>query len=413
MEPIRLSGPADVLAVLPYQLGYHPSDSLVALALRDRQIGLVERIDLPPEDAVDAACAAMVPPLVREEPDGVLLVGYESRPGAAMPLADAVRDDLVAAGVVVLDRLVVRDGRWHTPDCTTGCCPTAGHDQEVPRDAAAVAPFVALEVAPLPGRESLAALVTADPALTAPVAAALADLGARADSRASGDRAVAVRRLRFLATWARALDVSDRSEAGAGSGAGARSGVGARRGAGERGEPGGRAPSRARSRRRHPGDRGSLGPGGDVLTPDDIALLVASLRDVQLRDGLIAWVCPGTLPLEALSPDVVDALHSCLPEPVWDRRRGQDDAVVAGRRVVRRLQEVVRAVPDEEAAALLTVLANLAWWLGDGALTRVALDRALAASPGYRLARLLEQMVDLGLRTRSGAGSPAGTGLSA
>lgn len=383
MEPIRLSGPADVLAVLPYQLGYHPSDSLVALALRDRQVGLVERIDLPPEDAVDAACAAMVPPLVREAPDGVLLVGYESQPGAAMPLADAVRDDLVAAGVVVLDRLLVRDGRWYTPDCTAGCCPTPGHEQEVPRDAAAVAPFVALEVAPLPGRESLSALVTADPALTAPVAAALAVIDARVDGGASANRAVAVHRLRFLATWARALDVSDGSQ----------------------------PPSR--TRRHHRGEGGDHAPGRNVLTPDDIALLVASLRDVQLRDGLIAWVCPGTLPLAALSPDVVDALHSCLPEPAWHRRRGHPEEVVAGRRVVRRLQEVVRAVPDEEAAALLTVLANLAWWLGDGALTRVALDRALAHTPGYRLARLLERMVDLGLRPRSVAGSSAGTELSA
>ena len=58
-------------------------------------------------------------------------------------------------------------------------------------------------------------------------------------------------------------------------------------------------------------------------------------------------------------------------------------------------------MPDEHAAALLTVLANLAWWLGDGALTRVALDRALEHSPGYRLARLLERMVDLGVRPRS------------
>ncbi len=368
MEPIRLSGPADVLAVLPYQLGYHPSDSLVALALRDRQIGLVERIDLPPVEEVDAACAAMVPPLVRQEPDGVLLVGYESRPGAATALADAVRADLEAAGVAVLDRLVVRDGRWHTPDCTTGCCPTAAHPREVPRDAPAVAQFVALEVAPLPGRESLTALVSADPSLTAPVAAALAVIEARADGTAVGERAVAVHRLRFLATWAKALDVSDRSH---------------------------------------------RVPGGDALSPDDVALLVASLRDVQLRDGLIAWVCPGTLPLDALSPDVLDALHSCLPEPAWHRRGGPEAAVVAGRRVVRRLQEVVRAVPDQEAAALLTVLANLAWWLGDGALTRVALDRALEHTPGYRLARLLERMVDLGLRPRAVPGSMTGTELSA
>ena len=383
MEPIRLSGPADVLAVLPYQLGYHPSDSLVALALRDRQIGLVERIDLPPDEAVDAASAAVVLPLVREDPDGVLLVGYESRPGAAMPLADAVRDELVAAGVTVLDRLVVRDGRWYAPDCTTGCCPTAGHEQEVPRDVPAVAQFVALEVAPLPGRESLAGLVAADPAKTPSVVAALALLDARADGRAVGERAVAVHRLRFLATWAKALDVSDRDEA------------------------------IPRGDHRRSSHRGDGLPSRAALTSDEVALLVASLRDVELRDGLIAWVCPGTLPLDALSPDVVDALHSCLPEPAWHQRRRHEDAVIAGRRMVTRLQELVREVPDEQAAALLTVLANLAWWLGDGALTRVALDRALEHTPGYRLARLLERMVDLGLRPRTVPVPMTGTELSA
>ncbi len=395
MEPIRLAGPADVLAVLPYQLGYHPSDSLVAVVLRDRQVGLVERIDLPPDDAVDEACAAAVEPLLREAPDSVLLVGYESHPGAALPLADAVRDGLLAAGIVVLDRLVVRDGRWYAPDCETGCCPSRGDEQAIPRDSPAVAPFVALEVAPLPGRQSLAGLVSADPELTAPVAAALCRLDSSIDrlidrsidvavdgeggdamggatgGSGPGERLVAVHRLRYLATWATVLEVSDTNDTG------------------------------VRGRRRDRRGRDGKGGDGHVWEAEQVALLVASLRDVQLRDALIAWICPGTLPLDALSPDLVDALQSCLPDPAWVGHQGDEVAVVAGRRVVTRLQSVVRAVPDEQAAALLTVLANLAWWLGDGALTRVALDRALEHSPGYRLARLLERMVDLGVRPRS------------
>ncbi|KQZ88715.1 hypothetical protein ASD62_04725 [Phycicoccus sp. Root563] len=359
MEPIRLAGPADVLAVLPYQLGYHPSESLVAIALHERQIGLVERIDLPPQDAVEDACTALVPPLLREEPDAVLLVGYESRPGDALPLADAVRDALVAAEVPVLDRLVVRDGRWYAPDCDHGCCPSVGHEQDVPRDVPAVAQFVALEVAPLPGRESLAQLVAADPSRTPAVAAALEDIGARADGRSFGGRAVAVHRLRHLATWAKVLDVAGADQF---------------RGAFE-------------------------------LGPEEVALLVAGLRDVELRDAVIAWVCPGTLPFDALSVDLVDALHSCLPEPAW-LQGGGERAAVGGRRVLSRLQAVARAVPDDDCAAVLTVLANLAWWLGDGALTRVALDRALQHHPGYRLARLLERMVDLGVRSRPAAEPP-------
>jgi hypothetical protein len=47
---------------------------------------------------------------------------------------------------------------------------------------------------------------------------------------------------------------------------------------------------------------------------------------------------------------------------------------------------------------VLTLLATYSWWHGDGALARVALDRALRCDPGYRLARLLELMLDEGIR---------------
>lgn len=55
-------------------------------------------------------------------------------------------------------------------------------------------------------------------------------------------------------------------------------------------------------------------------------------------------------------------------------------------------------LPDEHAAPALTVLASFAWWGGNPALARVALNRALRCHPGYRLALLLEQMIDLAIR---------------
>lgn len=50
--------------------------------------------------------------------------------------------------------------------------------------------------------------------------------------------------------------------------------------------------------------------------------------------------------------------------------------------------------PDEHAAPILTVPAAHAWAGGDGALARVALDRALRCQPSHRLARLLTLMVE-------------------
>ena len=56
-------------------------------------------------------------------------------------------------------------------------------------------------------------------------------------------------------------------------------------------------------------------------------------------------------------------------------------------RLERRLVAVCAALPEAWTVPPLTVLASFTWWRGDGALTRIALDRALAVDPDYRLAR--------------------------
>jgi len=78
----------------------------------------------------------------------------------------------------------------------------------------------------------------------------------------------------------------------------------------------------------------------EALRPDQVALLVDSLRDLELRDALVAWLCPGSLPADCLSPDVVDAVRTCLPRPDTDRR--DQGAALAGRRHLVRLQHLVK-----------------------------------------------------------------------
>ena len=53
------------------------------------------------------------------------------------------------------------------------------------------------------------------------------------------------------------------------------------------------------------------------------------------------------------------------------------------------LTELARRTDDEWAAPICSVLAWVAYAHGDGALANVAVDRALAADPGYEMARML------------------------
>jgi hypothetical protein len=385
MNPIRLRGPGDVLATLPYQLGYHPQDAVVVVALRGRAIGLVQRLDLPPEEHVAAAVRAMLAPLLREQPDAVLVVGYESRERAASPVLDALEEACDRVGLAVADRLVVRGGRWFAPHCRSGCCPPEGTAVPEAAETPAVADFVAMEIAPVADRASLADQLEPDERVCREVALAVRRAGAPPGPRgrprathAGGPRAArsgvpqgplaavprsgdcglprrvpdaeTAARRRWLARWAVACDVS---------------------------------PAR---------------PPLERLAAVEVAELVVSLRDVALRDGLIAWLCPGSLPMDALGPDLAALLETSLPRQAWAAPSPTAESVVAGRRLQARLIQLCRMVPDPEAAPVLTVLANLTWWLGDGALTRAALARALRADPDYRLARLLDRMVDLAIR---------------
>ncbi len=101
-----------------------------------------------------------------------------------------------------------------------------------------------------------------------------------------------------------------------------------------------------------------------------------------------------------MHPVALAGLRECLPLPWWDSPRGQDDPATAAR-LVDRLIEVAGCVPDEHAAPVLTVLAHTAWHQGNGAIARIAIDRARAVDPGYFLAALLDRMVTEGMRPQA------------
>jgi len=368
---IHLSGPADVLAVLPYQLGFHPRDCLVAVSLHGTRVGLVQRIDLPPPGHVGDAVAAMMAPLGQDSPSSVVLIGFEERAGESRAMLDEMAGACGAAGVEVADRMVVRGGRWFAPDCHKRCCPPEGLRLPAPSEVPAVAEFVGREICPLPDRSALADRLEPSRPLMSRALSALADewLALRLAANDAGEEEVDECRATELEVWARVLCAEDDAE--------------------------------------------SI----EALSAQDLAMLAVSLTDVDLRDALIAWLCPRTLAQELIDPMLLVQMDWALSEPPWlgrnirpggdimdggDIGNGGDiraiEQVIALQRIGQRLCELCAALPDVWAVPALIVLATFTWWRGDGALTRIALDRALRVDPHYRLAQLLERMVDLAIR---------------
>ncbi|HEU4329713.1 MAG TPA: DUF4192 domain-containing protein [Lapillicoccus sp.] len=369
---IRLRGPADIIAVLPYHLGYRPADSLVVVCLRSNRIGVVGRVDLPPPDIEPHLVAVELLPVVeRERPDAVVLVGFEGDVGRAEPASTAMRDALEGAGIRVLDRLVVRDGRWWSLDCDGSCCPPEGEPVPLDESVPAVADYVLRGRRPAASRDGLVERLAsrADAEVDTRCAALIHDLATAQRSRSAHQR----RRRRIIKCWAEILDLTS-------------------------GGPD------AVPRVPEPGD-------------DTWVWAAVSLLDVQVRDLLIAWLCPGTLDLGVFPASLRRLAEAELPprstllfgrggdgDPEGVAEAGPaDEAVDVADGVVERLAMVCRAAPVELSPGPLTVLAHVAWWLGDGALARTALDLALEVDPDYRLAALLERMVDVALRPGVGA----------
>ena len=343
---ITLRGPGDVVAALPYQLGYHPTESVVLVALHSGRVGLVARCDLPADDAVAPTVRTVVEPLLRERPDAVVLIGYERVPESSHALLTALVEAVERGRVRVLGVDVVRDGRRYSPTCSRSCCPPEGVPLPDPGDVPAVAELVALGRAPLASREDVEGLVEA----TSTVAEQVGALLGRRRRHARGD--VAVR------AWARVL-----------------------------------AP---------PGERRTGRATPLPWTPRVVADAASALAGVPLRDALVGWLSPGVLPRGALDPAVVAQLERCLPRWAGMGRWSTPGRAGSERHLLlERLLLLCRSVPDDApaaAAAVCTVTAHVAWADGEGAVARAALDRALRVEPGYRLAGLLARLVEHGLR---------------
>jgi hypothetical protein len=122
-QPIKLtvSSTADLLAAVPYVLGYQPTDSVVVCAIADARIISAARVDLPTPaldglaeadgDAANRLIEALARWVIDAGADAICVFGYG--PAAAVnPVAAAARTAFPAHQLELVDLVRVTDGHY-------------------------------------------------------------------------------------------------------------------------------------------------------------------------------------------------------------------------------------------------------------------------------------------------------------
>jgi hypothetical protein len=334
---VTLHTPTDLLAAVPYLLGFHPADSVVVVGLSGTRVVFTARADLPPPEMPPDQAVALADQLgevlAGQRVEVALIIGYGE--GSAVtrtvfPLRDALR----GYGVSVGEMLRADDGRYWSYLCeSVRCCPADGTPYDVTRTEVAAAATYAGQVA-LPDRAALERSLT-------PVEGAEREAMERATEQAAQQAA------REPAAG-REPDTDVDQNASEGHGSADPADHGDRRRAGVR--------ALTLAVRRY--------ADGGRLTDDELARLTLLLVHVDVRD-----LC-------------------------WAR------ITVAGDRLDAHLQlwrDVTRRARADLVAAPATLLAYASWRSGNGALAWIAVQRALETNPAYSLARLLGQALDRAL----------------
>ena len=349
---LRVSEPREILAFIPHCLGFRPQESVVAVSLRGRRLGLVARVDVAdladPEHGPGLA-DNLVEHLRADGARRVVLVLYTSGDlretraghGAGRRALGRMRSALPQAW---------RSHEWVvTPDAYAPfdsedqqCCPPGGRPLTDLESTQVGAHMVLAGSAVQSDRASLGVVGRAPEADRRSAEVAYAEERER--------RAAAGRAADDLASWA---DRMIRTWRGMWDGS-----------------------------------------GGD---PAASGRFLVALEDVLVRDEMIASLTAGSC------ERVFGPGGSGRP----DRYRPVRPVVERAREV---LEAVVRQAPEGARAAPLAVLAWLAWWSGEGARAGVLAGQCLAEDSMHGLGRLVDDLVRLGVPPRwveSDRGGPA------
>ncbi|MEU4362115.1 DUF4192 domain-containing protein [Promicromonospora sp. NPDC023987] len=410
---VRVAGPEDLLAYIPYRLGFEPAESVVAVSLTGprQRVGLVARVDLddlrlrqPDEpDGPDGAATArwLADHVVADGADRAVVVLYTATDptapsGAARRAVDLLRARLERR-LPGTEAWVVTPTGFRALDCSDPmCCPAEGRPLAA-LQGTRVAAHMVLEGRTVAGtREERYALRAAPEAARTQARRAAArwtDTYRRLlnGTRFPGgggpiDGAVPV----DGATW---VDSTERRSGPADGSSTARQhdlhDLRAHRALGEWGaESLGLWRSAARV-------AAGTRPGQPLeLSPVDLGKIGAALADTSVRDAVLLSLAPGTeeTALRTARRQVdgdTDTATGMVMARIVDPEQGMppDEETTRAARDV--LEAVVTHVPRNRRAPAYLLLALIAWWRGDGGLATERVSDALGVDPSYRLALLL------------------------
>jgi hypothetical protein len=157
-ETVRLSQPADYLAIVPYLLGFHPAMSLVILAFDDQALVTGIRHDLPRTDEETANVIALSLKVLtrREKISQICVIGYGPA-DAVTSVLDTMRDAIAPTGILLLELLRCDGSRYWSHQDTD---PPEGTPYDITASQAAAA-AVGAGMAAFPDREAFAACLQA------------------------------------------------------------------------------------------------------------------------------------------------------------------------------------------------------------------------------------------------------------
>ena len=158
---VCVRGPADLLAAVPYLLGFHPEESLVVIGLDDTKVTVTARLDLADVDTT-GALSNLFGAIQRAGSTKVVTAVFTGTLTPSSPMLVSLAENVGRADFELVDVLVVIRGRWWSLICSDPqCCPPEGNPMPpAPTVLDVTATYAGLTA--LPNRDALGAMF--DPA---------------------------------------------------------------------------------------------------------------------------------------------------------------------------------------------------------------------------------------------------------